>query len=220
MAVIWILEKPRKDSDGMVLGLVGSFPVRAFASVKSFMRMGCMANCSPDLILVSLEDFGDDWVNLFHLCSLQWPKSKFYFASRTKISFIDVPSHLVIEYQGATSLCFFIHALVSDKVDKRNFLHVGDIELDSEIPRIRVGGSEKWLEITHKEALLLKYFLQRPDKILSHEDICDLVWPGVKVSQKNISSHISRLRRYLLDSNVQIHNVYGGGYQLSLISDR
>src|SRR5690606_1048952 len=70
-------------------------------------------------------------------------------------------------------------------------------------------------ELSLKEAKLLKLFMQQPQTCLPRQLIKEAVWGQVSVSPRTIDSQISRLRRRLASSGVQIENLYGDGYLLT-----
>ena len=68
--------------------------------------------------------------------------------------------------------------------------------------------------LSPKEALLLKAFLSKPKQRLSRDLLTSEVWRDAKVSSRTLDTHVSRLRKKLLDTEVAIESIYGGGYLL------
>lgn len=66
-----------------------------------------------------------------------------------------------------------------------------------------------------KEARLLKVLLQNPTKVWTRQELQDAVWDKLKVSPRTIDSHISRLRKKLQYTDINIESKYGGGYTIS-----
>ncbi len=56
--------------------------------------------------------------------------------------------------------------------------------------------------------------MRHPETMIAREDLCERVWPGLKVSTSTVNSHVSRLRQRLRPTSVEIEPVYGGGYIL------
>ncbi|MCX6128711.1 MAG: helix-turn-helix domain-containing protein [Proteobacteria bacterium] len=93
-------------------------------------------------------------------------------------------------------------------------LQLSDLLLDMDTMRLKLSPEGEWQRLKPKEAQILRHLLRNPDRCLSHEDLVLAVWKDVRVSPRSMASHISRLRRILQGSQVEIRNVYGGGYQL------
>ena len=67
--------------------------------------------------------------------------------------------------------------------------------------------------VTGREYALLECFVLRPQRVLSREEIIEIVWPGVEdVEPKLIDVYVSTLRRKL--GEALIETVRGSGYRL------
>ena len=99
--------------------------------------------------------------------------------------------------------------LVTQKVDEYTYQ---DLSLDYAQFRVRSLISEEYNDLSHKEALLLRLFLEKPEIIHTREEIGKKVWGGAKVSPRTIDSQISRLRKKLCNSEISIENEYSLGY--------
>jgi two-component system, OmpR family, phosphate regulon response regulator PhoB len=94
-------------------------------------------------------------------------------------------------------------------------LSVGEIELDPASHRVRRGGEA--LHLGPTEFKLLRYFMERPNRVLSRHQILDGVW-GVDsdIDERTIDVHIRRLRKALNRPGEEdpIRTVRGAGYAM------
>ncbi len=71
--------------------------------------------------------------------------------------------------------------------------------------------------LTYKEAELLRYFCDNPNKVLSRSDILKQVWGSDDYYLgRSLDVFISRLRKYLsIDENIKILNLHGIGFRFN-----
>ncbi len=91
-------------------------------------------------------------------------------------------------------------------------LRLGPIELEPETRRFRIDGRE--VELTRREFDLLAAFLERPEAVLSRQQLLDRAWETRYVSPKTVDVHVGSLRRKLGDA-ASIEAVRGLGYRLT-----
>lgn len=100
--------------------------------------------------------------------------------------------------------------------EPRDLLEIGPISLNFKTHEVFVFGSA--VNLTRTEFKLLKLFLENPGKVLSREQILDLVW-GVNVylGDRTVDVHILRLRKILKPYGIDkmIVTVRGSGYRFS-----
>lgn len=95
-----------------------------------------------------------------------------------------------------------------------NDLHAGPFHYIVDEMRLLKNGEE--LLLSGKESLLMKYFLNNPNKILTKEQIYQQVWNDTFVDDNTIMVHIRRLRMKIEDDPnhpVFLKNLRGIGYQ-------
>ncbi|GAB4547172.1 MAG: response regulator transcription factor [Pleurocapsa sp.] len=93
-------------------------------------------------------------------------------------------------------------------------LKVEDLELDIENQIAYRQG--RAIDLSDKEVKLLEYFMQRPGRLLTHEEIYNYLWQeGEKPSSNVLAALVRLLRRKIEDKNQKqlIHTVYGKGYR-------
>ncbi len=211
--ILWVLEKPRKHERSMAGLLQGDFAVRAFASVRNFLKLGALSAAVPQAIVIHADDFLDDLDNLEKLIGIHWPKAEIVVVGDAAGDGLDRAVHVPDDQYP--ELPFIMQRLlhVADEGDPSH-IELGDLRLDLEANRLQVLPHGEWQHLTLKEAQILRHLIRFQDRYLSHEDLCNEIWKDVKVSPKSVSSHISRLRRSLAPSHYAIESIYGGGYRL------
>lgn len=98
-------------------------------------------------------------------------------------------------------------------------LRYHDVEMDLASHRVRRANQEVHLGPT--EYRLLRFFLQRPERVFSREQLLDAVWGrDIFVEQRTVDVHIRRLRKALNavgDGDI-IRTVRSAGYALDMAS--
>ena len=93
-------------------------------------------------------------------------------------------------------------------------LKVADLELDVENQVAYRQG--RAISLSEKEIMLLEYFMQHPDRLLTHEEIYDYLWQGEEQPSSNVLAALVRLLRRKIEAESEtslIHTVYGRGYR-------
>jgi two-component system phosphate regulon response regulator PhoB len=91
----------------------------------------------------------------------------------------------------------------------------GDLELDSASHRVRRGGEP--LHLGPTEFKLLRYFMERPNRVLSRQQILDGVWGmDSDIDERTVDVHIRRLRKAInRDGETDpIRTVRAAGYSM------
>jgi len=98
-------------------------------------------------------------------------------------------------------------------------LRYHDVEMDLASHRVRRDGQEVHLGPT--EYRLLRFFLQRPERVFSREQLLDAVWGrDIFVELRTVDVHIRRLRKALnaVGEGDIIRTVRSAGYALDMTS--
>jgi DNA-binding response OmpR family regulator len=95
-------------------------------------------------------------------------------------------------------------------------ISIGDLKLHRDLLKLYV--NDKQLGLTLREAELLEYLCNQPNKVLKREDILTQLWgENDYFLGRSLDVFISRLRKLLSNSNsVSIENVYGIGFVLTV----
>jgi len=103
----------------------------------------------------------------------------------------------------------------SDTGTDQNYYKVGIFNFYFDSLILDCNGDRKTL--TYKEAELLRYFCDNPNKVLSRSDILIQVWGSDDYYLgRSLDVFISRLRKYLgSDENIKILNLHGIGFRFN-----
>jgi len=96
-----------------------------------------------------------------------------------------------------------------------NMLSYGDITVDREKKRVSRGGRP--IELGPTEFRLLEFFMERPGRVFSREQLLDSVWGSEKyIDERAVDVNIGRLRKALISNHEAdpIRTVRGSGYAL------
>ena len=96
-------------------------------------------------------------------------------------------------------------------------LKVADLELD--IVNQVAYRQGKAINLSEKEIELLKYFMQHPDRLLTHTEIYSYLWQTEEEPSSNVLAALVRLLRRKIEIKGQaqlIHTVYGKGYRFGV----
>ncbi len=110
-----------------------------------------------------------------------------------------------------------IRKLREQKMDSSKAI-VGDIEVNQHKMSLQIqGDSEPVPEVTPIEFKIFALLSKHPGNILSRGQIIDSVWPlNTFITERTVDAHVSRLRRKIIRSKVNIETVFGVGYKLIL----
>jgi DNA-binding response OmpR family regulator len=94
---------------------------------------------------------------------------------------------------------------------------IGETEVDFRSFELLSG--ERRVKLTLLEAMLLKYFVMNPDRVISKSELLEKVWNVSPESEtRSVDNFILRLRRHL-ESNPRfpryLHTVRAAGYRLT-----
>ncbi|MEM8612075.1 MAG: two-component system response regulator RppA [Cyanobacteria bacterium P01_H01_bin.105] len=104
-------------------------------------------------------------------------------------------------------------------------LQYQELTLDSANQIAKRGGGalpERTIELSEKEAQILGYLMQHPDRLLTHQQIYDAVWgTGDQPSSNVLAAQMRLLRRKVEHDGeaILIHTVYGKGYRFGSPSE-
>lgn len=107
---------------------------------------------------------------------------------------------------------------IKDKKSESNSFVVGDIEVDHNKMTLHIQNATSPLEgITPIEFKIFTLLGQNPGNILSRAQIIDRVWPlNTFITERTVDAHVSRLRKKIAESKIEVETVFGVGYKLIL----
>lgn len=103
----------------------------------------------------------------------------------------------------------------NEPTSDQNYYKLGHFNFYFDSLILDANGERKTL--TYKEAELLRYFCDNPNKVLSRSDILKKVWGSDDYYLgRSLDVFISRLRKYLgTDENIKILNLHGIGFRFN-----
>lgn len=107
--------------------------------------------------------------------------------------------------------------LRNNSIEEKTYLEYGDIRLNLKSSNVSCIKTNEEINIINKEFLLLEYFMNNPEQIISKEQIYDKIWGIDNESfSNNLEVFLSFLRKKLklIGSNVSIKSIRGMGYKL------
>ncbi len=101
------------------------------------------------------------------------------------------------------------------RTESTNFT-VGDIEVDHNKMTLHILNAAGPVEsITPIEFKIFTLLGQNPGNILSRAQIIDRVWPlNTFITERTVDAHVSRLRKKISASKIEVETVFGVGYKL------
>ncbi|MFV0344823.1 MAG: response regulator transcription factor [Bacteroidales bacterium] len=77
--------------------------------------------------------------------------------------------------------------------------------------------NESSFKLTFKELSLINYLMNKPDRILSREEILEEVWENSNdILSRSLDVFVSKARRYFKsEPSIKIENIHGTGYRFS-----
>lgn len=107
---------------------------------------------------------------------------------------------------------------IKDKQQESKNFSVGDIEVDSSKMTLQIKDAPEVIRgITPIEFKIFTLLSQNPSHILSRSQIIDRVWPmNTFITERTVDAHVSRLRKKIITSSLEIETVFGVGYKLIL----
>jgi DNA-binding response OmpR family regulator len=97
-------------------------------------------------------------------------------------------------------------------------LHLGDVTIDFERLKASHGADE--IDLTHRDFEILKYLAERPNSIVSRNELLRAIWGYPDAANTRAVDHaIARLRKKIEDVPHKprfIHTVHGDGYSLTV----
>ncbi len=99
----------------------------------------------------------------------------------------------------------------------QNESSAGDLKLFQD--RREVYFKDSLLTLNRRQFDILSYFLERPDQIITREQLLTHLGSDGEVYDRTIDSHLSQLRKVMKTygiENVQISSIYGVGYRLEI----
>lgn len=223
MRSIWVVENP--TATRIASSIMGDYPLRSAASLKSLTQLLRMnRRHPPSLIIVDCNGVAESLS-----AAISSLKSALQTGKNSHCHLILMTEHDVgtLEWSSKITILrpgidtFHLSRLVGYIIDEieeeqragERKLCYKDVTFDPSEMCLQLLHTEP-MTLTPKEGRLLKMLLEMPETCISREQITSKIWPRTQVTPRTIDTHVSRLRNRLLQSEVSIESVYGGGYIL------
>ena len=102
---------------------------------------------------------------------------------------------------------------------KKDYIEIGDLRLNKSSSNLVCTNTNEAIDIICKEFLLLEFFMQNPNQILSREQIYEKVWGmDSEAESNNLEAYLSFVRKKLkaIGSSANIKAIRGVGYRLEI----
>lgn len=236
MAIIWIIESADSKCSPLSEVLSANFPVRRIASMKSFVQLLAIDPIErhPSLVIVN-DTVSSDPVSVLgfaHFLRSCDERFKVAIASHAAPAWQACAYNLnfkTIHFDQTNALLMLrtvdgLFAEVAKNIPTQSFtnnaidlrLEIGDVIFDRAAGTLCVQGECKET-LSPKEVKIFEALSNSLNQCLSRVALSEKVWPGVRVSNRTLDSHVSRLRRKIeRSSECEIDAVYGEGYCLRI----
>ena len=109
------------------------------------------------------------------------------------------------------------------KQNEKDYLEVGDLKLNLKTTNLLCVTTNESIDIVCKEFLLLEYFMNNPEQIISREKLYEKVWGFESDAESNnLEAYLSFIRKKIkiIGSKIQIKAIRGLGYKLEVSDEK
>lgn len=195
---------------------MGGFRVKCFEDGVSFY--GALKEEKPDLIVMDIMLPGDDGMSLLRNLKTSEYSSIPVIMVSAKDSEVDKVKGLNEGAADYLSKPFGVMELIARINANLRKVEEGCLSYKSlsiHVDTHEIFLSEKKMVLSLKEYELLAYFIENPAKTLSKEELLRSVW-GItaEIETRTLDMFVSRLRKKLIGSDVEIQTIRSVGYIL------
>ena len=96
---------------------------------------------------------------------------------------------------------------------EERFYRMGNLELDAETQRLL--WADKETKVNRTESQLLKLLLSSGGEVVTRNFLLETIWGRNDIyTSKSLDTYLSKVRKYLKGTNLELINIYGLGYQI------
>ena len=199
MFKLWIIDTA--DNTHRYSDLFGQFAISFYASVDNAIRIRKMMGSNyPDALLLSD-------ISRVNTVKEEFPSSLIVHVGASK----GVEESVLYLDDLCSTHSGLICKAIEDVIAEQRFY---SICLDGLL--LKIESQDMELKLSHKEALIMKSLQEAEKEAVSRETLSKLLWGDLKVGDRTLDSHISRLRKRLRPLGINIESAYGSGYKVSL----
>lgn len=209
MAGLWLIEK--KDCTGELIAplLQGEFLLRLIASEKSLASLLKISSLE-DMPLTILVNGTQGFCK-----SICWNTLRSHIPPKTSLVVYGCKTECEDAFHFDCSrdhLPFVIKDLIHQRGIKTS--DPKKVTIDFESRTLLIPGITEKIILSHIEAKVLKVLLSAGETPITRDHLIMQAWEGTVVSRRTIDSHISRLRKKLKSTYLEIEGIYGSGYRI------
>ena len=210
--MIWLLEK-QIDKQPLLKNLLsGSFTIRAIASVESFLIISKITDSKhfPSIFLVNGGHF--NLLDLDHEAVRTLIEKGVVLAcygneeGRLNELFTEIRCDL-------ERLPFYLQDLRFINANREAREKIS-YQIDFEAKLLFCKRNKMKVSLSFIEARILNQLLKNFDLIVTRENLIETAWQNNTVSNRTIDSYISRIRKKLENTSLEIDSIYRSGYLL------
>jgi len=232
MASIWIIEDPELQKNKIFECISMNFAVRRIASISSFARILEMESIDrrPDLVVINdvLSCNISTVIGGIHLIHQNVEAFLTVVADSSSAQWLDVAVErkvpiVSLNRADALNVKSVLNELIERSRGNRRatinsasntFIEFGDIKLEPFTGELEIGG-DVFEDLSPKELRILELLMASPNQCVLRTSLAEYVWPRMKISDRTMDSHMSRLRKKIAKSICcTLESIYGKGYSL------
>jgi hypothetical protein len=219
MSSVWVIDK----TPGLALKIMGSYAIRLFSSMNSAWKCSNFSTDNPILICVNCSNVPiSSKTNMTQLTFEHFtssPLSVLYFENKQIYLYKkNHPEQIFNMPENELELSSLLNSVSKELLNKAKdqiIVRYKDLTINRDSLQLNIHSTKESKILRRKEALLLVNFMKQPNSLIFRENIKKDIWNGLKISDKTLNSHISRLRNIISGSEVTLENHYNQGYIFS-----
>ncbi len=209
-----------------------NFAVRRIASIVSFARILEMESLDrrPDLVVVNdvLTNDVSAVVGGMHMIQQNFDGLSTVVADSASSQWLDLATVRKVPIVALHRVdAFTVKMALDDIIEKSKdrkresascvanvIIEFGDIRLEPFTGGLEIAGSASEV-LSPKELRILELLMASPNQCVMRKSLAEYVWPRMKISDRTMDSHMSRLRKKIEKSICcTLESIYGKGYAL------
>lgn len=210
--MLWLIEAGDQPQQ-VYRYLEGAFAIRRIASLESFRLLTSLPESMvlPDLFLINHRHYSLKSVQRLmkrlptsasERCILWSPEGLACETLDTTVGLLVCCPSVLVEQ------IFAVVKRLNDEITQANYW----VDFQNHLLIAPSLGHE--VELSQIEAKIMNILIAATDKTISRETLKVRVWQRPAVANRTVDSHISRLRKKLNNTHLELEAVYGEGYRL------